>query len=118
MKKFIIIFVLFFCLFVTGCESRNKNEVILKTTTNSLYTWKCEIEDDSIVRFERRINTVKEQKVDGLVEVKDIYKGISGGETTIICKYINTSNQDVKEEKSYSAFVYGDLSVEITKKEE
>lgn len=109
-KKILIVFVIIIFIFSLfrylskKDESSKKIELTYKQSAGIPFRWEYEIEDESIVKFEKSY-VIKDENKGGNVGAKVytnyVFKGLKKGTTTITFKFVNfTNNQIVKEEKN------------------
>ena len=109
-KKILIVFVIIIFIFSLfrylskKDESSKKIELTYKQSAGIPFRWEYEIEDESIVKFEKSYVIKVENKggnVGAKVYTNYVFKGLKKGTTTITFKFVNfTNNQIVKEEKN------------------
>lgn len=103
MKKelFIVIIVLVVIgmslFFIFKNKSSKEIEITIESTAGIPYKWVYEIEDESIVKFDRKYVIKNENtggKVGGHIYTNYVFKGIKPGKTKVHFKYISLENEN------------------------
>lgn len=100
LKKYILCFTVFLCLFMIGCEKeegRDTYEVILIGDSSSGYEWQYEENPEGIVENIRNERIESETEGD-TIRYSFVFSGKSRGETELTFFYIDERNE--KKEKS------------------
>lgn len=99
-------------------EYERTQDIILKTNGGVPYNWKCEIQDDEIVKIknEYTVNKASKNVTGGPVDVHYVIESKQIGNTNISCKYKSIVNDSVASTEEYIAIVDDKLRIHIYKK--
>ena len=114
----IILFVLFKHLSKVE-ESTKKLELTYDISAGIPFRWEYEIEDESIVTFDKSYVVSDENKgglVGGKVVTNYVFKGLKKGTTTITFKFVNFTTNIVDSEEKHTVIVDDDLNISLLKK--
>ena len=127
MKKEIVTPIIFLLIIVIGLvvffvirkvdSDSKKIEITIKSTAGIPYKWVYEIEDESIVKFDRRFVIKDENKggrAGGHVYTNYVFKGLKPGKTKVHFKYININNEkDIYQEETDILKVDNNLNISL-----
>ena len=102
--------------YILNDESSKKLELTYEKSAGIPYKWEYEIEDDSIVTFDKSYVIKDENKgglVGGKVYTNYVFKGLKKGTTTITFRFINFTTNEIDSEEKHTVKVDDDLNISL-----
>lgn len=123
MKKEILIIIIILVVisiglfFILKNKSPKEIELTIESTAGIPYKWEYEIEDDSVVKLDRKYVIKNENtggKVGGHIYTNYVFKGLKPGKTIVHFKYVNINNKnDIYKEETDILKVDNNLNISL-----
>ena len=101
-------------------KGKEELEITKSISAGIPFKWEVEVENKNIVKYVRSY-VVKDENTGGLVGAKVhtnyVFKGLSQGETYIIFKFVNFTNNEVTNEDKYLVKVDDNLNISLVEKD-
>ena len=99
----IILSVLTVLLVTTLAHRNEKLELTMKTNAGVPYEWVYQIEDESIVKLDKKYIADEEKNVNGgYIAINYVFKGLKKGKTKVTFKYVSIIDKnEVSKEEQY-----------------